>query len=203
MRLSVFFDVETTGLPVFSKPSSSAIQPHIVQLAALLVDMDSRTTISSMDVIIRPDGWTIPDDVAAIHGITTEHATEVGVPEREAIALFLQLGAGRLHVAHNSSFDERIMRIALKRHYDDSTAEEFKRQSFECTMRLASPIMALPPSGRMVKAGFNKHKPPNLAEAYQYFTGRTLEGAHNAMTDVLACKDIYFAMMDRETERKA
>ena len=81
MNIKLFYDTETTGLPDFKAPSESAHQPHIVQLAALLVDMDTRETIQSMDVICRPDGWTIPDEVAAVHGITTEHAAEVGIPE--------------------------------------------------------------------------------------------------------------------------
>lgn len=191
MRLSVFFDVETTGLPVFSEPSSSAIQPHIVQLAALLVDLDSRTTISSMDVIIRPDGWTIPDDVAAIHGITTEHATEVGVAAKDAISMFLQLAAGRSIIGHNVQFDSRLMRIALFRHYTEDAAETFKAShETVCTMKMAQKIMGV-------------SKWPKLSEAYLFFTANELVGAHSAMVDVHACRDIYFAMMDRESERKA
>lgn len=56
---------------MFSEPSEHPGQPHIVQLAALLVDPESHETIASMDVIVRPSGWTIPDDVAAVHGTTT------------------------------------------------------------------------------------------------------------------------------------
>jgi len=37
MRLAVFFDSETTGLPLFNEPSEDPRQPHIVQLAACLV----------------------------------------------------------------------------------------------------------------------------------------------------------------------
>lgn len=191
MRLSVFFDVETTGLPVFSDPPSSASQPHIVQLAALLVDMDSRRTVSSMDVIVRPDGWAIPDDVAAIHGITTEHAAEVGVAAKDAISMFLQLAQGRSIVAHNVQFDARLMRIALFRHYTEDAAEAFKAShETVCTMRMAQKEM-----------GVSKY--PKLTEAYEYFMKKEMEGAHNAMADVMACRDIYFAMADRETERQA
>lgn len=87
MNLALFYDTETTGLPLFKEPSEHPDQPHIVQLAACLVDLDTRKTIASMDVIVKPNGWTIPAEVSAIHGITTEHAMDVGISEAMAIEL--------------------------------------------------------------------------------------------------------------------
>jgi DNA polymerase-3 subunit epsilon len=71
---ALFFDTETTGLPLFHEPSEDPRQPHLVQLAAVLVDIDTRKTLGSLDLTIAPDGWEIPDDVVKIHGITNEHA---------------------------------------------------------------------------------------------------------------------------------
>ena len=194
MNLKLFFDTETTGLPDFKAPSESAHQPHIVQLAALLVDMDTRETIQSMDVICRPDGWTIPDEVAAVHGITTEHAAEVGIPEHLAVSMFMELWAGRARVAHNEQFDARIVRIALMRFHSEEAADIWKSGPTECTARLATPICALPPTEKMKAVGRFHHKTPNLGEAYRHFTGKGLENAHSAMADVLACRDVYFAI---------
>ena len=194
MKLKLFFDTETTGLPDFKAPSESAHQPHIVQLAALLVDMDTRETIQSMDVICRPDGWTIPDEVAAVHGITTEHAAEVGIPEHLAVSMFMELWAGRARVAHNEQFDARIVRIALMRFHSEEAADIWKSGPTECTARLATPICALPPTEKMKAVGRFHHKTPNLGEAYRHFTGKGLENAHSAMADVLACRDVYFAI---------
>jgi DNA polymerase-3 subunit epsilon len=59
MNIAIFYDTETTGLPLFKEPSEHPDQPHIVQLAGCLVDLDTRKTIASMDVIVKPDGWTI------------------------------------------------------------------------------------------------------------------------------------------------
>lgn len=194
MNLKLFYDTETTGLPDFKAPSKSAHQPHIVQLAALLVDMDTRETIQSMDVIIRPDGWTIPDDVAVIHGITTAHAAEVGIPEHLAVSMFMELWVGRTRVAHNQQFDARIVRIALMRYQSEDSADIWKSGPSECTAILATPICQIPPTAKMVKAGFNKFKTPNMKEAYRHFTGKELEKAHSAMADVMACRDVYFAI---------
>lgn len=202
MNLALFYDTETTGLPDFKAPSESAHQPHIVQLAALLVDLDTRQTIQSMDVIVRPNGWTIPDEVAAVHGITTEHAKAVGIPERLAVEMFMELWNNRNRVAHNEQFDARILRIALMRHQGNichspsgkSVPDIWKEGRAECTARMATPICQIPPTAKMVKAGFSKFKTPNLSEAYRHFTGGELQNAHSAIADVLACRDVYFAI---------
>ena len=96
-NLGFFYDTETTGLPLFREPSEHPGQPHLVQLAAALVDLDTRETVASLDVVVRPDGWTIPDDVAAVHGITTDYAAAVGVPESLALSLFLEMGWAPAH----------------------------------------------------------------------------------------------------------
>lgn len=202
MNLALFYDTETTGLPDFKAPSESAHQPHIVQLAALLIDLDTRQTIQSMDVIVRPHGWTIPDEVAAVHGITTEHAADVGIPERLAVEMFMDLWNNRNRVAHNEQFDARILRIALMRHQGNifhspsgkSVPDIWKEGRAECTARMATPICALPPTDKTKAVGRFHHKTPNLGEAYRHFTGNDLQNAHSAMADVLACRDVYFAI---------
>ncbi|AVR89049.1 3'-5' exonuclease [Thauera aromatica] len=197
MKPILFYDTETTGLPDFKAPSEAPHQPHIVQLAALLVDPDSRQTIASMDVIVRPDGWTIPAEVAEVHGITTERAITVGVSESTALGLFLDLWhAADFRVGHNESFDARIVRIAQHR-FECGELDVWKEGRAECTARLATSICAIPPTDRMRAAGRFHHKTPNLVEAYRHFTGRDLDNAHSAMADVQACRDVYFAIQDK------
>ena len=194
MTIGLFYDTETTGLPLFKEPSEHPGQPHIVQLAACLVDLTTRKLIDSMDVIIRPDGWTIPEDVADIHGITTERALDEGVPEATAVGQFMNMWGGYLRIAHNEQFDARIIRIALMRFEVEGAADLWKTGKAECTAKLATPICQIPPTDKMVRAGFNKFKTPNLGEAYRHFMGRDFENAHSAMADVRACMDVYFAI---------
>lgn len=193
--LGLFYDTETTGLPLFSEPSEDPRQPHLVQLAACLVDLDTRVTIASMDVTVQPNGWEIPDDVAAIHGISTAHALAIGVEEQTALEMFLQLHSWRTRIGHNESFDARIIRIALKRYeYDEGLCERWKGGAAECTQLLATPILKLPPTPKMIAAKRFHYKSANLGEAYRHFTGTELAGAHNAMVDVQACMAVYFAI---------
>jgi DNA polymerase-3 subunit epsilon len=199
MNLGLAYDVETTGLPLFSEPSEDPRQPHIVQLGAALVDLDTFDQIASLDLIVKPDGWTIPDDVAAIHGITTERAMDVGVPAKVVFDLMLELWArASVRIGHNEGFDARMVRIALMRHRDNDPDAEinvaWKAGKAECTQVLATPILKLPPTEKMLKAGFRKNKSANLGEAYEFFTGKKLVGAHSAMVDVQACIEVYRAI---------
>ncbi len=199
MNTALFFDTETQGLPLFNEPSEHPDQPHIVQLAGLLVDLDTRRTIASMDVIIRPDGWTIPDEVAAIHGITTEHAMDVGIAEDLAVEMFMALWSGRMLGGHNEAFDRRIVRIAQHRfheHFSDQQRDDWKACKAHCTQILSTPILKLPPTAKMVAARRNHHKSANLGEAYQHFMGKPLENAHSALADARAALDVFFAIQD-------
>lgn len=203
-----FFDTETSGLPDYKQPSEMPHQPHIVELAALVYDDATGELEHTLHSIIRPDGWTIPDEVAAIHGITTERAMDEGRPEHEVLAEAIELhGRCDLRVAHNESFDQRIMRIAIKRFGDgrpgwqaytqehkDTIANAFKARPSYCTMKASTKPCGLPPTPAMVARGMRWNKNPSMAEAYKHFTGNDLADAHSALFDTRACVAVYFAM---------
>lgn len=202
MKNALFYDTETTGLPLWSEPSEHPGQPHIVQLAAKLVDVDSQKVVAAIDLIALPDGWEIPAETAAIHGITTEYASAVGVPERQILELLWNLWcASAVRIGHNESFDARIVRIAAKRFMDPLIdpamtlpSDTWKAGASLCTADMATPLCALPPTEKMRAVGRHHYKKPNLGEAYRHFTGKTLEGAHSAAVDVDACMAVYFAI---------
>lgn len=198
MDTILIYDTETTGLPKFSLPSDDPSQPHIMQIAAQLCNVDTREVLASMDFLIKPDGWTIPDDVAALTGITTEKAMEFGLPIRTVLPFFLSMWKkATLHrVAHNESFDMRMVRIEIKRDrgYDEGFADVWKAAPAFCTCTSSTKIVNLPPTPKMIAANRNTPKQPNLSEAYKYFTGLELVNAHNAATDIMACKEVYFAL---------
>lgn len=188
------YDTETTGMVLFKERSNDPRQPHIVQIAGALADTETREVVASIDLIVRPDGWEISDEMAEIHGITQEQATRLGVSEPMAMSSALQLWQiADYRLAHNEQFDSRIMRAAIARYGDETTAERWKQGRAECTAKLCRPICAIPPTPNMVAAGFNSPKTPKLQEAYQHFYGHPFEGAHSAMPDVLACLDVYWA----------
>jgi DNA polymerase III epsilon subunit-like protein len=193
----LFFDYETTGLPDFRQPSDGAQQPHICQLAAMLFDAETERPMSSLNVIVKPKGWTIPGEVAAIHGISQEIAETFGVDEERAIHLFIDLSLrAQLRVAHNITFDDRITRIAMLRFgMTREACEQLESRPKFCTMSASSKVMKMPPTERMVAAGFTKPKPPKLAEAIKFFFNEDLGNAHNALFDVAACARLYFKLI--------
>lgn len=182
MKKVLAFDVETTGIPNWKIPSDSPEQPHLVQLAGILANDETGEVIEKFDFIIKPDGWEITQETIDIHGITNEHALEHGIPEPVAVQKMLDLiDEDTTRVAHNRTFDQRLVRIALKRFFTDQEMEEWARKdNFICTMWTA-----------------RKHlggKQPKLVDALKAVTGKDLEGAHNAMNDAQACLDLYFGL---------
>lgn len=184
MSLAIFYDSESTGLPKWKLPSSDPSQPHLVQLAALLVDLDTRQVVEEFDLIVRPDGWTIPDEVVTIHGITTDYALEHGIPEADVLTRFLALHElADERIAHVESFDMRIVRIGIKRYRDDAQADAWKAKPSQCTAKLA-------------KAALGMTKMPKLTEAHQQLLGTAMTGAHEAMADTRGCMAVFFACKD-------
>lgn len=187
-RFILFFDTETSGLPVWHEPSGGDNQPHLVQLAARFVDADTRKVLQTLDVCIAPDGWDVPQEVVDIHGLDAEHLGAIGVPEGEALSAFMHLWAkADVRVGHSERFDARIIRIALKRYVSDWAADEWKAGAAECTGLLARPAF-----------GLKGCRIPKLTDTYEHFVGEPLEDAHSALADTDACLAIYFAMQDEE-----
>lgn len=198
--LGLFYDTETTGFPLFSEPSEDPRQPHIVQLGALLIDMDTREILDGLDVIVRPDGWTIPSEASNVHGITTEYALEHGIPERDAIGMLLDMWRAAptlTRIGFNEPFDARILRIGLFRHFDELTAEAWKAGLAHDVMKVVTPICKLPPTAKMIAARRgNSFKQPKLTEAHLHFFGEELAGAHSALIDATATMRIHFHVED-------
>lgn len=202
MSLILFFDTETTGLPDFKAPSEAPHQPHLTQVGAILVDEESREELEILDVLVKPDGWVIGDEAAALTGITMERALAEGIPEAEAVDRFMAMHAragGR--IAFNENFDMRILRIALMRYRDQEQADAWKAAPALCAATAATPICKLPPTAKMIAARRTHPKTPKLSEAYEFFTGRQLEGAHSAIVDVRALMAVWWAIQDGVRER--
>ena len=69
-----------------------------------------------------------------------------------------------------------------------------------CTMERSADTVKLPPTARQLAYGIKGYKRPSLMEAYQHFFGRPFEGAHDAMADVRACRDVFFALKQAESQ---
>jgi DNA polymerase-3 subunit epsilon len=194
----LFFDTETTGFFQDRLPVDHPDQPYIVQLAAELCD-DSGEPVAGFSFIIDPgigEGIDIPAQASNVHGITNEKAVAMGVSAEFALSAFTHLYQRADTVcAHNIKFDRGVTEVAIARHYGRVMP---LRKPLFCTMEAATPIMNLPPTERMRAAGFNKPKPPKLEECIRHFFNEDLDGAHDAMIDVAACRRVYFHLKTLE-----
>jgi DNA polymerase-3 subunit epsilon len=187
----LFFDTETTGFFQDRIPVDDPDQPYIVQMAAQLCD-DGGLPIAGFSLIIDPGIGTvrIPQKASDVHGITEEKAVQFGVSAEFALGMFTHLyQRADLICAHNIKFDRGVTEAAISRHY--KRVMPFRKPLF-CTMEAATPIINLPPTERMLAAGFNKPKPPKLEECVKHFFNEDLSDAHDALADVNACRRVYF-----------
>ena len=104
----IIFDTETTGLPSrWNAPYNE--WPRMVSLAYMLCE-DNGKVIDQMELIIKPDGYTIPKEASDIHGITHEIAEQQGNDLKLVLIKLLTLvEIADLIVFHNQSFDVGII----------------------------------------------------------------------------------------------
>lgn len=192
----LLFDTETTGLPEYKLPHDHPSQPNLVQLAALLLD-DDGVERASFSAIVRPAGWTIPAEASAVHGITTETAEATGLALAGVLAVWSALaGRARVMVGHNVQFDWRIMRTAAARVGGNTAVRSVLSDRAGpcpqfCTMKAATPIVGLPPTEKMRRAGFTNAKSASLSECVRHFFQEEHDKAHDALADVRATARLY------------
>lgn len=197
--MKLFFDTETTGKANMRGSTTDAGQPRIVQFAALLTE-DDGTERGSIDVIIKqPPGFNIPKEASDIHGITDEIAERCGVQLGSTLALFSNmLAVSEELIAHNVEFDVFVTGVGLF-HISEikgslTCAERLSRVAKFCTMKSATNVCRLP-------GNYGSFKWPKLTEAHKHFFGEELTGAHDAMTDLRACKRIYFELQKLNAQK--
>lgn len=181
----LFFDTETSGLPKNWKAPVSNLRnwPRMVQLAWLLCD-ETGKEVEVYSQIIRPEGFKISPEAIKIHGITIEKAMAEGVDLTKALQEFAQkIATAHTLVAHNISFDEKIVGAELIRKNIDSFL--FKKKQI-CTMRTTTDFCKIP--------GRYGYKWPSLTELHQKLFQTKFDNAHDALADVRACAKCFYAL---------
>lgn len=183
----LFFDTETTDLPDFKKQATDPSQPHILQLAAILIDQTG-LVLAEINLLVKPDGWTINPKAEAVHGISMERATKYGLKLGTVVKLFLALAdKADLLVAHSFDFDEKMIRRELHHLGEPQTAEAFRDRKNHCTMKQGTALCKIPSA----RGGF---KWPKLQELHGHLFGVGFEDAHDAMADIRATVRCFFEM---------
>jgi DNA polymerase III epsilon subunit-like protein len=173
-------DTETSGLFDFSKPADAEGQPRLAHLSMILLEEDESEHF--VDFLVKPDGWEIGEEAAAINGLTMEHLNEHGVPVADVLARYVEaIDAGYIMIAFNAQFDLKMMRGELRRAGID---DRFEVTPNICIMRASTDVVCVPK-----KAG-KGYKFPKLSEACTFFE-ITNEGEHTADGDARAALQIF------------
>jgi len=183
----LFFDTETTGLPKNYKAPVEDLNnwPRLVQLAWLAFD-NAGKEISQGNRIIRPEGFIIPEQASNVHGITTERALAEGLDLAEVLHEFSsEIKNSKLVVAHNMSFDEKIIGAEFLRKNVPHDLFDTLRL---CTKEASTDYCAIP--------GYYGNKWPTLSELHIKLFNEDFEGAHDALVDVRACANCFFKLTE-------
>lgn len=192
MKKILFFDTETTGLPRnWSAPMSDGDNwPRLVQLGWILAYECGRV-IHQGNVIVKPDGFEIPEQASRVHGINTDVAITTGQPLSYALGMFvIDMVKADAIVGHNVGFDKKVVGAELYRLGFDPVAEEMRTKPAIDTMSQSTDYCGI----RDIRGRF---KWPKLTELYKFLFGRDFENAHDAMADITATKECYFELVKR------
>jgi DNA polymerase-3 subunit epsilon len=108
-------DVETTGLTNDKLPADHPSQPRLAHLAMVYLDADLEVT-GHDDIYVKPEGWTMPDEVFAINGLTTKFLNDYGRPIGEVLDLYARaILSGLAIVGWNIAFDLKVVRGECRR----------------------------------------------------------------------------------------
>lgn len=192
------FDTETTGLPPDNVPPQNLLEWQVCRLVEIswMIFSPTGVILSTHHALVRPDGFTIPEDATQIHGISHADAYENGISIYQMFRMladtFAEYNIGTL-VAHNVRFDDRVVLSELTRYAhslpNSTLLDTWKGLTKECTMGMAK---FLGVSGKNMK----------LAVLYEKCFDKKPEGtAHTSISDTKWCSEIYFWLRDHSTKR--
>lgn len=184
----IVFDTETTGLPLsYNAPLTDFNNwPRMVQLAWQLHG-EAGNLISRGNLIVQPDGYSIPYNAEKVHGISTERAMREGVPLVQALDEFEAALAQTTYLCgHNIEFDINIVGCEFLRAGKINPLEGMASLD---TKEYGTDYCAIPGG----KGG--KFKWPTLTELHLKLFGKGFDEAHDAAYDVDATGRCFFEML--------
>lgn len=131
---------------------------------------------SEFEALINPE-IPIPQSVTAVHGITDEQVKDAPLFSDVADIVIDALKNANIFVAYNFLFDFQVLQNELfrARHYVLDEADFIFIDPYRI---------------------FRKMHPHTLSNAYKFYVGQELEGAHSAIHDIRAAK----AVLEKQKE---
>ena len=204
-KVILVFDTETSGL--FPKPNKDISMkskledyPYILQLSFVLFDMKTRKIIHKYNKYIKvPDHVIISPFITDLTGITREKCNK-GVSIIVALQeLYHAYKLCDAIVAHNISFDRQMVEIETIRNFNllvrtipmiafifNSTFHKLENKEVLCTMSIGKNVCNILVVSKTNPENTYK-KNPKLEELYEHLFQESINNAHDALYDTLAC----------------
>lgn len=164
-------------------------------MAWIITDTEG-DTLKEYSSLIKPEGFTIPKETTAIHGITTERALAEGRKMSEVIKDFLPdfMNSSEI-VAHNYYFDMPIIASEIFRSRYKSIREKSKYLTLKphtCTMLESVDFCQI-----YRNYWSDEYKWPKLKELHYKLFDTSFDNEHDALSDVRATTKCYFELRKR------
>jgi DNA polymerase III epsilon subunit-like protein len=140
-------DAETNGLPDYKKPADDPSQPRLASLGVVMVDViPSADPVLTPEIkveaehefLVKPDGWKMTTEAAAVNGLTDERLAADGLDVRDVLQKYATLiEAGYVVVAYGAQHDCKIMRGEFRR---AGLPDRFEITKNVCLMRAVQPL---------------------------------------------------------------
>lgn len=160
-------DIETTGL--------DKLNDHIIQISYIIYDFDKNETLKEYNKIIKPldEDFVVSDDSFAKHGLSKEFIIENGIDVKYAIQeLVYDISNCDAILTYNgNTFD-----LAFISNYCKRYNIPFDIQQINCY------------DSYLIE---QKLFPRTLEAVYKRYTGKELDGVHNAFFDAKATIEIF------------
>lgn len=191
-----FIDTETTGLPINNNLpyTESDNWPHLVQVA-LIIEDDNYGVLAKRNMILKPDGYSIPESSARIHGISNAQAVKEGEDRKQVIGFLDQvLGNSDIIIGHNVSFDLNVVKAEIIRVKGEENALFTKKNhNVVDTMKMGMNICKIPNLSFHSRMS-QPYKYPKLDELYYKLFNKHFDNQHDAMADIQATHDCYYEL---------
>ena len=195
-NLRCFIDTETTGLPINDNLPYTELDnwPHLVQVA-LIIEDDNYGILAKRNMILKPDGYSIPESSARIHGIANAQAIKVGEDRKHVIGFLDQvLSNSNIVIGHNVSFDLNVVKAEIIRVKGiENALFTTKNHNVVDTMKMGMNICKIPNLSFHTRMS-QPYKYPKLDELYYKLFNKHFNNQHDAMADVQAAYDCYYEL---------
>lgn len=195
-NIKLFIDIETTGLPLNNNLPYTDLKnwPYLVQVA-LIIEDDNYGILAKRNIILKPNGYTIPESATKIHGISNERAVKNG-EDRDKVISFLDLALYKsdIIIGHNVSFDLNVIKSEIIRTKGIENALFKKKKHIVIdTMKMGRNICKIPNLSFHTRLSL-PNKYPKLDELYYKLFNKHFNNQHDAMADVQAAYDCYYEL---------